>query len=70
MKGCLGWLKSQWRMILRNSEAHRRGWESLGRMYGYGDNWDDGRWKREISRSNRLYRLAHGKSPWHPVGGF
>lgn len=64
------WLISQWRALLRMREANRRGWASLGPMFGEGAHWSAARWGREIRRSNRLYRLAHGLSPWHSVKGF
>jgi len=66
----MGWLLAEWGKVRRNSEADRRGWASIGRMYACGRAWTKAKWGREIRRSNRLYRLAHGKSPWQPVNGF
>jgi len=64
------WLLIEWRKIRRNREADRRGWGSIGRMYANGSCWTPAKLRCEIRRSNRLYRLAHGKTPWHPVNGF
>lgn len=59
-----------WQKVRRNNEANKLGWSSVGRMLTYGRGWSEKQWRREIRRSNRLYRLAHGKSPWRPVNGF
>lgn len=64
------WLKNRWHLLQRMREANRRGWNSLGPMFGDGINWNTLRWGREIRRSNRLFRIANGKSPWHSVNGF
>lgn len=66
----LHWLKQQWARFQRADEANKRGWGSLGRMFAYGNGWSDSKWGREIRRSNRLYRLAHGRNPWKPYGKF
>jgi hypothetical protein len=64
------WLKSQYARWLRRCEADRRGWGSVGKMFANGRTWTGERWGREIRRSNRLYRIAHGKNPWRPFNGF
>lgn len=56
----LFWLKKHWAARQRWKEADRRGWESLGRMFYCGLDWDDAKWGREIRRSNRLYKLTRG----------
>lgn len=62
------WLKKWLHILNRAREANRRGWRSLGPMFGEGDTWSADRWGREVRRSNRLYRLARGKSPWLEQG--
>lgn len=64
-------LEKLWRTWLRRKEADRKGWQSMGRMFVHGKEWSDAKWRREIRRSNRLYRLAHGnRGPWKPHHGF
>lgn len=63
-------IHSFWHRWRRQREADRRGWGSLGRMMLHGEDWSAAKLAREVRRSNRLYRLANGKSPWRPYKGF
>ena len=66
----MDWIRTRWTTFQRAREADRRGWGSIGRMLADGRRWSDAKLRRELRRSNRLYRIANGKSPWHPFNGF
>lgn len=65
----MDWIRTRWGTFQRCREADQRGWGSVGRMLADGGSWSDARFGRELRRSNRLYRIANGKSPWRPFNG-
>lgn len=57
-RSVLMWLTKQVKDWRRRKEADRRRWAGLGRMIACGREWSEAKWRREIRRLNRLYRIA------------
>ena len=58
------------RQLQRKFEASRREMRLHDQIAYHGSTWTSAHWKRQIRYATRLYRVAHGMSPWRKHNGF